>query len=399
MQPILHADGSVDTFGVFNGTPGDDVLVGTGDSDSFSLGDGGNDSALGKGGDDSFSMGGALTAADTLDGGDGSDVLTLNGDYHKRLVLGAATITRFETLSLFGASGYNLVFDDGNVAAGQRLSVEGASIDPASKLVLDGSAETDGSFFFRFGAGLSIITGGAGDDYFTAAGAWNAGDRIKGGAGSDGLALAGSNYVFGDRSMSGIEILGVVDFSEFSHVVMADGNLAGRAQMLVRGDGAMGMEFDASAESAGSYFVYGSHFDDTIIGGAGGDDLTGFDGSDRLVGGLGADSLSGGEGDGLTDTFAYLSAADSTRKATDLVFVSAEDVIDLSAIDARTDKDGDQAFRMVSAFDGHAGELVVRIDPKDGSLTDVLGDVDGDGKADLVIHLQGDQTGFTGFVL
>lgn len=399
MQPILPSAGSVGTFDFFGGTSGDDTLIGTADIDSFSLGDGGNDSALGKGGNDSFSLGGALTAADTLDGGDGSDLLTLNGDYHKRLVLAATTITRFETVNLFGAAGYNLVFDDGNVAAGQRLAIEGGSVDAASKLVIDCSAETDGYFFIRFGSNLSILTGGAGDDSFNATGDWNAGNRIKGGAGSDGLDLRGSNYVFGDRSMSGVETLGVVDFSEFSHVVMADGNLAGRGQMLVRGDGAMGMEFDASAESAGSYFVYGSSFDDTIIGGAGGDDLTGYGGSDRLIGGPGADALSGGEDDGASDVFAYLSVSDSTKKAPDGVFVSAEDVIDLSAMDARTDKDGDQAFRIVTGFDGHAGELVVRIDPKDGSFTDVLGDVDGDGKADLVIHLGGDQTGFTGFVL
>jgi hypothetical protein len=32
-------------------------------------------------------------------------------------------------------------------------------------------------------------------------------------------------------------------------------------------------------------------------------------------------------------------------------------------------------------------------------LTSFLGDVDGDGQADLVIHASGDQIGFTGLVL
>lgn len=62
------------------------------------------------------------------------------------------------------------------------------------------------------------------------------------------------------------------------------------------------------------------------------------------------------------------------------------DLIDLSFIDANSTVAGNQAFRFVGdgAFSGHAGELVAR-STSAGTL--VLGDVDGDGRADFGLLL------------
>jgi len=59
---------------------------------------------------------------------------------------------------------------------------------------------------------------------------------------------------------------------------------------------------------------------------------------------------------------------------------------------------GDQAFHLVSAFGGHAGELVVGYDDF-REVTNISGDVDGDGTADFLITADGDHTGFNHFVL
>lgn len=131
---------------------------------------------------------------------------------------------------------------------------------------------------------------------------------------------------------------------------------------------------------------------DTIRGGAGGDVLAGGAGADRLAGGGGGDVLSGGAGaDTLTggagaDSFAFASVA--ALRGDRITDFTAADVIDLSAVDAGSGAAGDQGFVFVGSagFSGTAGEL--RIVQGDGE-TRVLGDTDGDGRADFALVVQG----------
>jgi hypothetical protein len=60
--------------------------------------------------------------------------------------------------------------------------------------------------------------------------------------------------------------------------------------------------------------------------------------------------------------------------------------IDLGQVDADITQDGDQAFHVVEAFTGQAGELVEAVDEFRG-VSMVLGDVDGDGAADFEIDI------------
>jgi Ca2+-binding RTX toxin-like protein len=136
---------------------------------------------------------------------------------------------------------------------------------------------------------------------------------------------------------------------------------------------------------------------DKLSGGAGNDKLSGNSGNDYLHGGSGNDKLTGGQGaDDLwggsgADTFIFKSIRETTVSGAgrDTIFdfsTKQKDKIDLSAIDARATKGGNQAFSFIGtkAFDGKAGELRYE---KAKSDTYIYGDVNGDKVADFTIHL------------
>lgn len=152
------------------------------------------------------------------------------------------------------------------------------------------------------------------------------------------------------------------------------------------------VEFDNTANLA-----TGGAEDDLFVGKQGDDTLSGGDGSDTLKGGGGADVLSGGDG---SDVFVF-GAANQTGVGhfSDLITdLDNTDVIDLEGIDADSTVAGNQAFTVVTAFDHHAGELLVKYNAHNDTTLFKL-DVDGDGKADAVIRAEGDHTDFTGFAL
>lgn len=127
----------------------------------------------------------------------------------------------------------------------------------------------------------------------------------------------------------------------------------------------------------------------TLSGGDGNDTLTGGTGADVLSGGVGADLLRGGAGG---DLFVF-NEGDLTvrRTGTDTIrdFHADEgDRIVLTDIDADTHSADDQAFAFIGtqAFDGIAGEL--RYEQR-GSYALVMGDVNGDGRADFAIQVNG----------
>ena len=126
---------------------------------------------------------------------------------------------------------------------------------------------------------------------------------------------------------------------------------------------------------------------DTLLGLNGDDTLNGGNGGDVLVGGLGRDWLVGGNG---PDQFAF-NAIEETAVGPlrDLIAdFSNEDTIVLSAIDANTGVNGNQAFSFIGtqAFSGTAGQL--RTYSELGN-TIVAGDTNGDGLADFEIGLIG----------
>ena len=71
------------------GGSGADILEGDTAGNTFDLSHGGDDVARGFGSNDTFVMGAALTSDDVIDGGNNTDVVTLDGDYSTTLTLGA----------------------------------------------------------------------------------------------------------------------------------------------------------------------------------------------------------------------------------------------------------------------------------------------------------------------
>ena len=106
--------------------------------------------------------------------------------------------------------------------------------------------------------------------------------------------------------------------------------------------------------------------------------------------------MSGGAG---KDRFVYNSIADTFAADADSISdLTAQDRILLTNIDAKADKDGNQAFELVAALTGKSGEAALVYD-SGADETELQLDVNGDGVADGLILLEGDQTGFVNFAL
>lgn len=161
------------------------------------------------------------------------------------------------------------------------------------------------------------------------------------------------------------------------------------------GDGADRLRGNKGADlisgDGGADRILGGSGHDTLRGGDGADLIKGGPGFDRLLGGAGADTLIGGGGE---DEFIFHKVSDSLAEAagrdTIIDFVPREDRINLGHIDASEQKRGDQDFRFIGAasFSDKAGELRAFAKP---SGTYVAGDTDGDGRADFSIRLDGVQ--------
>jgi len=387
----LTFDGSAEIDGRFaiNGGMGNDRLTGGAGDDSFHPRQG-NDTVYGMGGDDTIVMGADFTAADAIDGGDGTDTVTLSGDYATTplvllsatvidtgkglLVLHPATMVNVEKLSLGAGYSYNITTCDATVAAGATLKVSAGGLDASNSLVFDGSAETDGKFSFIGGAGDDTLIGGSGADKFDLTkggsdvadggggkdtfyvGAARTGSFfIDGGAGTDTVNLAGdysAGLTFGPSTKVSAEKLVVAsgnlptrkaDFemvnvekldlaSGYSYkLVTDDATVASSAALSVDGS-ALGssdwLVFDGSAETDGRFAISGGGGNDTLTGGAGADSIAGGEGNNVIRGNGGADKLSAGSG---ADTFVYGPASDSSGNTFDTItgFDAAADKIDL----------------------------------------------------------------------
>jgi Ca2+-binding RTX toxin-like protein len=383
------------------GTSGNDHLLGAAGDDLIDFSQGGKDVVKALNGDDTLNAGGSLDAHDRIYGGGGYDTLELDGDYASRLVLKPLTITDVESIELAAGHSYDITLNDGTVAAGATLYITGVngSLAAGSSMTIDGSHELDGDLSFYSHFGSSDLTGGHGDDTFNMFISSTDHMTLSGGEGYDTVVIDPSDdgevFDFNAHSMTGIEDL---QFARLTTVVTNDASVA-KGQVLtveLLGEQGPGGTFDGHKETDGSFHVLAGEPDNVIIGGAGGDTISGGEGDDVITGGGGADTLSGDLGH---DTFIYRSVSDSTKAAADLIKnLAAGDVIDLSAVDARADKAGDQAFRLVDHFTHVAGQLELSYDAATGRTT-LSGDVDGDGKADLVIEMTGDHHDFAGLVL
>lgn len=337
------------------GMEGDDVLFGGGGNDTFS-GNEGNDVLQGDDG------------ADALDGDEGDD--TISGDAGN---------------------------DDIDGGAGNDLIVGGKGRD--SLFGEDGDDRLDG------GAGNDLMSGNAGHDRISGGSGADAivgetgNDTIRGGDGGD-LIVAGEDDddVFGGAGNDTME------GNDGADALQGDG---GHDEV----DGQLGD--DTLGGGTGNDTLFGGEENDVLFGGAGRDRLFGDEGVDELSGDRGRDMLFGGDGNDVllggadndtlvggagsdalsgeagADVFRFRSLSDSTPDAPDVLldFVHGADRIDLSVLDARNNRPGNNAFSFIGTdgFSGKSGELRVKVGP-DGVVVEA--DRNGDRRADFRLLLE-----------
>ncbi len=330
------------------GGDGDDFMAGAGGGDrlhggagddairgeSFSFGSGWNDHLFGDAGDDVLF---GFDGDDALDGGDGSDIML--GYAGNDSYSGGAGVDFFQVLTGGYGGGEDVVFD---------------FVDGAVRILMayDGLTAPDM-------ADVQSIEQVGGDTLITFVDA-------------------------GTMRLVGVDAAGIDadDFYFFSDGYATNDTLQGSASNdLLRGAGG----HDRLNGRAG--------FDD-LQGGAGSDLLQGGRGADRLVGGEGRDRLTGGKD---ADVFAFRAIGDGRDVITDFS-AAGGDVIDLSEIDARASKTGDQAFHFVDALSGRSGEAVLTYQRAHDRTVLAL-DVDGDGSADMTLRFVGHVTAGDGWVL
>jgi Ca2+-binding RTX toxin-like protein len=232
------------------------------------------------------------------------------------------------------------------------------------------------------GTVVGVIDLGPGDDHFTG-GAKS--ETVIDAAGSDTYKLGGGDDTFipvntgsgtGTDIVNGGKGIDTYDASAGSSQII-NLNTHSTVGLDVGGDTIIGFE--------------------NVIGGNGGDILTGSDVANRLTGGTstdiftglgGRDILTGGAG---ADIFVFVALTDSGAGASqrDLItdFTQGIDQIDLSQIDAKKGGvDDDFTLIGVQNFHGVKGELRESFS---GGNTIVSGDVNGDGHADFSLALKG----------
>ena len=315
------------------------LTLGAGGATSFDLSNKTGAVTLATGaGNDTIYAGGALTGADRIDAGAGSnDQVGLQGNYTgaNALVLEAGTLTNVEVLAVLEGGNYDITSDDGAVVAGQVFTVFAGGLNSGDSLTFNGSAETDGSFLFFGGAGTDTLTGGANSDaFFFGPDRFGATDTVVGGAGVDqiGFDSFSSNLTLDSRV--DVEVVALLrgpngTINTYGAITVDDSWVAaGETKTITAvtsfqdqvGPVLADLTIDGSGETNGNLRILSGWGNDTLTGGAG---------NDIIFGGLGHDTMTGGAG---SDTFVFNAAGDSASTGFDTIldFDRASDTIQVN---------------------------------------------------------------------
>jgi Ca2+-binding RTX toxin-like protein len=180
----------------------------------------------------------------------------------------------------------------GGFTIANGVTIENATTDAGNDTIHDNagnnilSSGAGNDFVYATAGGNDDVRLGDGNDaaYFGAA--YTSGDKVDGGAGDDQLALQGDySSLVTLGTMIGVETLSIMTYTDarfggasaspYSYNIFApDAAVAAGTQLKVNAavlQAGENLTFDGSAETDGSFFIYGGKGVDTLTGGAGAD--------------------------------------------------------------------------------------------------------------------------------
>jgi Ca2+-binding RTX toxin-like protein len=284
-------------------TTGNDNVRGGEGNDTIIMG-AGNDSILGDEGDDTIeTVAASVTEADTINGGDGTDVLSItDADGANILDTYWANFSSIETVKLADAATGNVTrsYTFASKAQSEGIkTVSGKSFDDAgATYTIDASGYTSSqaiSLRASDTAGvLSKLQGGAAADALTTG--KNGQTTLTGNGGADTFTLgsAESNTI-ADLATGDI----VVVNSVANTVITANTATGFTASSATKNDGQIRMTIAVTAASKAVDLseVTGGALGYTLTGNAGATTMTGSLRADSITGGAAVDSITGGSGD------------------------------------------------------------------------------------------------------
>jgi Ca2+-binding RTX toxin-like protein len=370
--------GSAATGGAFTapltiyGGAGNDTIKGGDNDDVYWGGDG----------DDVFQSAATDDGSDTMNGG--AHVLGDTADYSARSLA--------VTVSLDGVANDGI----GGVTEADDVEIDVENIKGGSGAdSLTGSASANvisggiGDDTLVGGDGNDVLNGDAGNDTFDEGIASNGADIFNGGAGSDTVSYASRT----------VAVVVTIDATANDGEALETDKVVTDVENVIGGDG--------------GDTITGSTAANVLTGGAGNDTLNGGDGNDTLTGGDGDDIMNGGNGDDVFDEEAAPSGADSMLGGAGVDHVkytlrTAPVTIVMDATNATTgttggeDGEGDRVGADVEMLTGGTDADDITGNALDNVLEGGLGDdtikglggadtIDGNGGADIIDCGAGDE--------
>jgi trimeric autotransporter adhesin len=301
------------------GGAGNDIILG-GSGDDGITGGLGIDNLSGGDGVDTFSVvaSGAgfvgLTAAETVSGGSGNDILTfatgalvvastdlLGLSSIETITAQNVTNTTSITLTdaVYTANGLTALTVDNVTATSGVLTLAAGSLSAANSVkVIVSKADNSGA--------LSLVLGSGNDTVVIDGDAVNNGSTMTAGTGTDTLEIVRQTTAATAVIAAGVTGFETVLFSTAAGTYAfstLDASVASGITQTVNASALTGtLLWDGSLEADGLYSITTGSGADSLTGGQKNDTISAGQGNDVITGGLGADSLTGGAG---ADTFVY----------------------------------------------------------------------------------------------